>query len=96
MPALILIVATGLVEELAFRGLIQRAAQGVITWGWVFVAFLYTALYVGHIAVQHLPLVLAIALFYGWVVNQTKSVVGVGLSRGLMNVGVYLVYPFIF
>ena len=95
VPALILIVATGLVEELAFRGIIQRAAQGVITWGWVFVAFLYTALYIGHISALHCLLVLAIALFYGWVVKQTKSIIGVGLSRGLMNVGLFLVYPFI-
>ena len=95
VPVLVLMLATGLVEELAFRGVIQRAVQGVTRWGWIYVAALYTALQIGHMSALHCLMALGIALFYGWIVKRTKSIVGVTVSHGLVNVGLYLVYPFV-
>lgn len=94
-PVLILLLTTGLVEEMAFRGAVQRAVQGVARWGWIYVAFLYTSLQIWHKSPLHCLAVFGIALFYGWVVKKTGSIVGVSLSHGLINVGLYLVYPFI-
>jgi len=96
VPALILLLATGLVEELAFRGVLQHAVQGAAKWGWIYVALLYAVLQTGHLSALHCLMTLAIALFYGWVVKRTNSISGVSLSHGLLNVGLYLVFPFIF
>ena len=95
VPVLILMIATGLLEELAFRGVIQRAAQGVGTWGWIYVAVLFTVLQMGRFTPLHSLLTFGIALFYGWTVLRTRSIVGVSISHGLLNVGLYLVFPHI-
>ncbi len=93
LPVLILLVATGLVEELVFRGVIQRAAQAVRAWGWVHVAGLYAVLQIGHGSVGHCLFAFAVALCFGWIVKKTGAIWGVSLSHGLLNVGLYLVFP---
>ncbi len=95
VPVLVLMLATGLVEELAFRGVIQRAAQGVGLYGWIYAAVLYAVLQMGFLSWEHGLMALGIALFYGWIVKRTKSIVGVTVSHGLVNVGLYLVFPFV-
>lgn len=97
VPVLVLLVATGLVEELAFRGVMQRASGEVLgPWGWVFVAALFTLVQIGHLSALHCLFVLPVALFFGWMVKRTGSILGVSLSHGLLNVGLYLIFPFVF
>ncbi len=95
IPALILLVATGLVEELVFRGVIQRAAMTVGAWGWVYVAVMSSVLQIGHHSVVHWLVALGMALLYGWVVKRTGSILGVSLSHGIMNICLYLLFPFV-
>ena len=95
-PSLILLVATGFIEELAFRGVMQHASiQALGRWGWVYIAVLYSALQIGHLSAIHWLFALLVALFFGLVVERTGSILGVSLSHGLMNVGLYLIFPFI-
>ncbi len=97
VPVIVLMLATGLAEELAFRGVMQRAATEVLArWGWVAVAMVYALLQMGHGSLFHGLLAFGVALFFGWTVRRTGSIVGVSLSHGLANVGLYLVYPFVF
>jgi membrane protease YdiL (CAAX protease family) len=47
LPTFILLVAAGFVEELAFRGVMQRSAQALGSWGCIYVAILYLVLRIG-------------------------------------------------
>jgi uncharacterized protein len=93
IPALVLLIATGFVEEFVFRGVIQRAARALGSWGWVYVAVVYALLQIGQGSVTHVVFVFIVALFFGWVVKKTGSIIGVSLSHGLLNIALYLVVP---
>lgn len=96
VPALILLVATGFVEELAFRGVMQRSSVPALgSWGWAYIAVLFSVLQIGHRSAIHWVFVLSVALFFGWMVKRTGSILGVSLSHGLTNVGLYLIFPFV-
>jgi membrane protease YdiL (CAAX protease family) len=95
LPALILLVTTGLVEELAFRGVMQRAARALGSWGWVYIALVYAILQIGHGSIIHDGFAFIVALLFGWIVKKTGSIVGVSLSHGLLNVGLYLILPYV-
>ena len=95
VPALILLVATGFVEELAFRGVMQRSAQVLGSWGWIYIAVVFSVLQIGHLSALHWLFVLAVSLFFGWIVKRTGSILGVSLSHGLTNVCLFLIFPFV-
>ena len=95
-PALILLVSTGLLEELIFRGLLQRAAIDVLgIWGIGFVAILFAVLHTGYRSLLDVLFVGAVGLFFGWVVHRTRSLLGVTLAHGLTNIILFLVMPFV-
>ena len=97
VPALILLVTTGFVEELIFRGVMQRASVEVLgRWGWLYIAVLFAVIQIGYLSAWHFCFVLLVALFFGWAVKRTGSILGVSLSHGLINICLYLVFPFIF
>lgn len=96
VPALILMVSVGFVNELVFRGVLQRVADTLGSWGWVYIAVLYAILQIGHESVLHCALAFEMALFYGWVVKKWGSILGVVISHGLMSVYLYLIFPLVF
>ncbi len=96
IPAVILLVSTGFMEELAFRGVLQHMAQSVGSWGWIYVAAVYTALQLGHGSTLHCAFAFVVALFFGWVVKKTGAIVGASLSHGIANIGLYLIWPHVF
>jgi len=96
LPALILLVATGFVEELAFRGVMQRSAEEALGgWGWVYVALVSSALYIDYhgFSFAQLSFVLLVGLLFGWVVKRTGSLLGVTLSHGTINILAFIVLP---
>lgn len=96
LPALILLVATGFTEELVFRGAMQQSAVQVLgTRGIVYVAAIFAVLHIGYLSVLDVAFVFAVALFFGWIVKRTGSLLGVTLSHGLTNVTLYLLIPFL-
>jgi membrane protease YdiL (CAAX protease family) len=94
LAALFLFVCTGFVEELIFRGVMQRSAEGMFGWwGIIYVSLLFAILHLIHNSWMDVVLVFAIALFFGWVVKKTGSLLGVTLSHGLANIALYLIIP---
>jgi hypothetical protein len=94
LAAFFLVVCTGFVEELIFRGVMQRSAEGMFGWwGIVYISFLFAIFHLIHNSWMDVVFVFAIALFFGWVVKKTGSLLGVTLSHGLANIVLYLVIP---
>jgi uncharacterized protein len=93
IPAFILLVATGFIDELVFRGVLQRAAHRLGSWGWVYIAIVYSILQIGQGSVVYVVFVFLVAIFFGWIVKKTGSIIGVSLSHGLLNIALYLVLP---
>ncbi len=97
LPALMFVVFTGFGEELIFRGVLQRTAVDAFgTRGIVYVSFLFAILHMGFLSWIDLVFVFVVALFFGWVVKRTGSLLGVTLSHGVTNVTLYLIIPFFF
>jgi uncharacterized protein len=94
-PALVLLITTGFVEEMAFRGVIQRAAGVLGNWDWIYVSVIYTVLQIGRGSPLFCLFVFGVSLFFGWMAKKTESIVGVSLAHGLFNIGLFLVYAFI-
>lgn len=91
---LIVVVSTGLLEEVIFRGLIQRAAvEAMGGRGIVYAAIVYATLHLGYRSSLDVIFILGVGLFFGLVVLKTGSLVGVTLSHGLANVMLLIVMP---
>ena len=95
-PALILLISTGLLEEMIFRGLLQRASMDVLgVWGLGYVAILFAVLHTGYRSLLDVVFVAAVGLFFGWIAHRTRSLLGVTLAHGLTNIVLFLVMPFV-
>lgn len=96
VPFIVLTLTTGFVEELMFRGVLQRLAEPVMgTWGIIFVSLIFAVLHVGFYSVIDVAFVFVVALAYGLIVKKTGSLVGVTLSHGIANGILFLIGPFI-
>lgn len=95
--SIIIIISTGLTEELIFRGIIQKNAENLMgkIWGILFVSVLFTSQHIGWNSVPELTFVFGVSIFYGYVFQKTKSILGVSMSHGLSNVVLFLILPFL-
>jgi membrane protease YdiL (CAAX protease family) len=97
VPALILLVFTGALEEFVFRGILQRtaaAAFGSPALAIVYVSLIFAILHIGYRSASDFAFVFVIALLYGWVVRRTGSIIGVSVSHGITNITLFLLMPF--
>ena len=95
-PAFLLVVTTGFVEELIFRGVMQHTAWARFGWaGIVYVSLVFAVLHLGFFSWLDVAFVFAIAMFFGWVVKRTGSLLGVTLAHGITNAILYLIAPFL-
>jgi PAS domain S-box-containing protein len=96
LPALILLVFTGFLEELIFRGLMQRASLPTIgRLGLVYVSLLFGVLHIGYRSLADLVFVFLVGLFFSLIVERTRSIFGVTLAHGLTNITLFLIFPFL-
>jgi hypothetical protein len=94
-PALILLVATGFGEELVFRGVMQSASTDALGKAAIlYVAIVFAALHVGYKSAPDVAFVFLVAVFFGWAVAKTGSLLGVSLCHGIANVVLYVIVPF--
>ncbi len=87
--------STGFVEELVFRGLMQRSAVEAFgeRRGLIGVALVFAALHIGWLSILDLVFVFSVGLFYGFMVLKKGDIIGVSLSHGLTNIVLFLVAP---
>lgn len=96
LPALILTVFTGLLEEMIFRGLIQEASLASYgRFGITYGALLFAVLHVGYGSFFDVVFVFAVAMLFGIYVQKTGSIFGVTLAHSWTNITLFLVFPFI-
>lgn len=96
MPALILLIFTGLLEEVIFRGMLHISAmQKLGRLGIPYVAVIFAILHLGHSSSLEVFFMFAVASIYSFLRQRTGSLVGVSLSHGLANIFLYLVFPFL-
>jgi membrane protease YdiL (CAAX protease family)/LysM repeat protein len=96
IPALILLIFTGFLEELIFRGLMQYSALRVMgLHGLYYVAAVFTVLHIGYRSIPDLIFVFAVAVYFGWVVQRSGSLLGVTVAHGLTNISLFLIFPFL-
>jgi membrane protease YdiL (CAAX protease family) len=89
------IAATGFVEELVFRGVLQSSAVKTFgpRIGLLAVAAVFAVLHIGWLDLVDVVYVFVIGLFFGVLVLKTGSIAGVSLAHGLTNVFLFLVMP---
>lgn len=96
IAALILLISTGFLEELIFRGILQHVATEMMgRWGIVYISLVFAVLHIGYRSVGDFFFVLGVALVFGWYVHRTRSIVGVSLAHGLINIWLFLIAPFL-
>ena len=96
LPALILLVFTGLAEELIFRGILLKSAGEYLKkrTALFYVSFLFAVMHITHLVTLDVFFVFGVALVFSLLVWKTNSLLGVTLAHGLTNVTLYLVWPF--
>ncbi len=94
-PILILVICTGFLEELLFRGLLQHTfTEAVGMRGILIVSVIFGFLHLGN---SWLDCVLAgeIGFIYALAVRKTGSIYGVSISHGVINIMLFLVMPYL-
>lgn len=78
---------TGFLEELVLRGLLQQTAVDAFgRKGLLYVAFISTVLVIGYRSPINWAFALGTALLFGIMAYRSKSIVGVALAHGFMNI----------
>jgi membrane protease YdiL (CAAX protease family) len=94
VPVLIMVVCTGFLEELAFRGLMQYHATRTMGFtGIIFISVLFGVLHIGNLTVLDVLLAGGIGFIFSLVVRKTGSLYGVSISHGVINVTLFLIAP---
>ncbi|MBS7605942.1 MAG: CPBP family intramembrane glutamic endopeptidase [Candidatus Bathyarchaeia archaeon] len=93
--ALALILFTGFVEELVFRGIMQGIAVKVMGWkaGLLGVNTIFASLHIGWFSALDMIFVLLVGLIFGYIVLKTGSIIGASISHGLTNVALFIIVP---
>jgi membrane protease YdiL (CAAX protease family) len=92
---LVLILCTGLLEELIYRGVLLRVGRELLgnRVAVVYVALLAAAMQLGWGSWQHMLWYFMVSLFFGWLVLKTGEIYTVSLTRGFTNVVFLIIAP---
>jgi membrane protease YdiL (CAAX protease family) len=95
LPIVMFLLFIGFGEEFIFRGVLQHSAvEAFRGWGVIYVSLLFATLHMGFLSLPDVAFVFVVALFFGWVVQKTGSILGVILAHSITNIVLYLVVPF--
>lgn len=94
IPALILLIGTGVSEELLFRGVMLSATHAALGWFSVlYVSALFAVLHLGYESALDVAFVFGVGVLFSLVVRRTRSIVGVSFSHGITNIMLFLILP---
>ncbi len=94
VAAIVLLIFTGFMEELVFRGIIQHMAYSSFgRHGILYTATLFAVLHLGYRSIPDLAVVFVAGLFFGWITEKTGSIWGVTLGHGLTNIMLLIILP---
>lgn len=98
VAALILLIFTGFAEELIFRGVLLRAADGFLGGdvSLLYVSALFAVLHITHLSVLDVAFVFGVAVLFTVMVRHTGSLLGVTLAHGLTNINLFIIAPLLF
>jgi uncharacterized protein len=87
---------TGLIEEVVFRGIIQRNAAKIVGAfpAILFTTFLFAIMHMGWKSWMDILFVFSVGFFYGVFYNKTKSLFGITISHGVTNTVLFSIAPF--
>ncbi|NDJ60132.1 MAG: CPBP family intramembrane metalloprotease [Chloroflexi bacterium] len=90
-----LLIGTGLIEELAFRGIMQRASEDLLgRWGSImYSATAFTIMHIGWQSALDLAFVFVAGVWWGYVFARTRSIIGITFAHALTNVMLFVVLP---
>lgn len=95
LPAVLLIISTGVVEETVFRGLIQSTATrwiGTVA-GISFTTIGWGLLHIGWGSAVDVAYVTAVGVLWGYLRHVNKSTIDLGVAHGVANVMLFIVLP---
>ncbi len=97
-PALVLLIGTGFLEEVIFRGVLQKVSADIMGSfkALMYVTALFAVLHIGYLSVIDVIFVFMAGAWFALVAIKTKSIIGATLAHGLTNITLYLIAPFIF
>jgi membrane protease YdiL (CAAX protease family) len=94
LAALVLVVCTGFLEELIFRGVLQTTVGRVLgRSGLFYVSAIFAALHIGYLSALDVVFVFGVGLAFAWLVARTGSLLGVTLAHGLTNLALFILVP---
>jgi uncharacterized protein len=94
LGSVILLVFSGLTEELIFRGLLQRAFMDVLgRGGIVWSSALFASTYLGARSAAFVVFIGITGLGFGLCLKRTGSIAGIAAAHGLLSIGLILVWP---
>ncbi len=93
--SMILLVGTGIIEELIFRGILQATTSEIFgTWPAIlYVSVLFGELHTGHMSLVDVFFVIGVALYFAAVVRKTRTLIGVSIAHGLTNIFLFVIFP---
>jgi membrane protease YdiL (CAAX protease family) len=95
LAVVVLLVGTGVLEELLFRGVLQQATARVSSTlaSMVYVSVLFAVLHAGHGNIVDVLFVFGVAMYFAAMVRSTHTLLGVAVAHGVTNIMLFLVLP---
>jgi|GEM_PF-1340941 len=95
--AVSILVFSGFVEELIFRGLIQHVAREIYgRAAMLYSSFVFSIMFLGTRSLSAWLVATLLGLCWGWSTERSGSLWGVSAAHSITNVGILLVYPLLF
>lgn len=94
----ILMIFTGLTEELIFRGILLSRTDVFFgtdkqIFSIIFVSVIFMLLHAGWMSITDLIFVFLVGVFYSIMFLKTKSIVGIAISHGITNIMLFIILP---
>lgn len=95
LPIVVIMICTGYLEELVFRGVMQhtmRETQSTFVSNLV-VSLIFAALHIGYLSVADYIFVFTASMILGILYEKTGSLLGITIAHGVTNVLLFIVLP---